>query len=139
MQVKIIVLLLVSGLIFSACEKAELAMESTLQEPLTGYWVNMQVVDTLLSFTRADKLVENDYGFAFLPEGKFLERKNSGWCATPPIAYADFQGTWSYTDSVITISTGYWGGTATYHWQLISADDKYLTIQIISDEYLPEN
>jgi hypothetical protein len=124
---------------FAACEKEELLTASDESENLTGYWANQQLADTLYIYERSGRLVDNDYGFAFLSGGKFIERKNAGWCGTPPISYADFEGSWSLNDSIITVTVGYWGGTSTYHWRVVSANDNLLIIDVISEEYSQEN
>lgn len=66
---------------------------------------------------------------------KFIERKNSGWCGTPPVSYSDFEGNWSINDSLLNVSVAYWGGLADYQWKIISLDDKRLTIVVVSQEY----
>lgn len=97
-------------------------------EKLIGYWTNPQLNDTLWTFERTNRLADNQYGFAFKPKHVFIERKNSGWCATPPIAYSDFDGTWSQNDSIVNISVGYWGGKMDYQWKIIWVDKEKLSV-----------
>lgn len=139
MQIRIVAAVVLAFFVFIACEKVEVFTVTENSEKFTGYWVNRQINDTVSTYERRDELIANDYGFAFLPGGSFIERKNSGWCGTPPIAYADFDGTWLYNDSIVTIITDYWGGTATYRWRVISADDERLKIEVISEQYSQEN
>lgn len=65
----------------------------------------------------------------------FIERKNAGWCGTPPIAYADFNGSWAKNDSLIDITVDYWGGVANYHWKIISIDNNNLILCKLKEEY----
>ena len=102
---------------------------------LVGYWINPVANDTLITYERAPSLKNNDYGFAFRPEQVFIERKNAGWCGTPPISYADLNGTWTRTGSMIIITVGYWGGLANYCWKIISLDNHKLTITRVKEEY----
>jgi hypothetical protein len=105
------------------------------EELLIGYWVNLQMNDTLYTFDRSDQLKENEYGCGFKTGGIFIERKNSGWCGTPPITYDNFEGAWVRNDSIINIFTRYWGGTADYRWKIIHVDSHKLKISKLSEEY----
>ena len=71
--------------------------------------------------------------------GKFTERKNSGWCGTPPVVYSDYDGIWSEHDSLISVSTGFWGGTVDYQWKIVALDKDYLSLYIVKQEYKHEN
>lgn len=95
--------------------------------------------DTVFTVDRSYSLIDNAYGFAFKSDGVFVERKNAGWCGTPPITYADFEGTWTVVDSKIIITVAYWGGTADYQWKIISIDSKELKIAVLSQEHHFEN
>jgi len=106
---------------------------------LTGYWVNPQITDSVTTYERSLKLKDNDYGMAFKSGGVFVERKNSGWCGTPPISYADYEGSWTENDSIINITVGYWGGLSNYRWKLIAVDDNALTVRLISQEFHDQN
>ena len=111
------IIILVVSLILISCEK-----ESNTPEAgeLEGVWVQERYEEDLLILGKADKIDEDNYGFEISEDGKFLEHKNSGWCATPPISYADFEGTWKYeSDSVLVIDVGYWGGTMTYKMDIV--------------------
>ncbi len=104
-------------------------------DAIIGNWINPVAVDTLTRFERSDTLKSNDYGFSIKKEQKFIERKNAGWCGTPPISYADFNGTWTMNDSTINITVDYWGGVASYEWKLIDIDNNYLTIWVAKTEF----
>jgi len=121
------IFLLLTLFAFLSCQKSEELMNYE-SEKLIGYWTNPQLNDTLWSFERINRLPDNQYGFAFKTGQIFIERKNSGWCGTPPISYADFDGTWSQNDSIINISVGYWGGMIDYHWKIIWVDKEKLTV-----------
>lgn len=139
MQIKAIAAVILAYIFIVACEKEEVFIATEESDKLTGYWVNQQITDTLFSYDKSENMLPKEYGFAFLGGGKFIERKNSGFCGTPPIAYADYTGNWSLNDSIINITAGYWGGTVTYRWQVISADHERLIINTISEQYSREN
>lgn len=105
-------------------------------DKLIGSWVNQQLDDTIWTYQRAGKLKEGEYGFTFKSNNIFEERKNAGWCGTPPISYGDFSGHWtSGNDSILHIKVGYWGGTQTYTWRIVSLDDEHLSVTIVGQEW----
>jgi hypothetical protein len=129
-----ILIILLSAILFISCDSDnEVKMQDS--DLLTGNWINPVAVDTLMKYERADTLKSNDYGFSFKEGQKFVERKNAGWCGTPPISYADFEGTWSVNDSVISITVDYWGGVANYEWKIINIDNNFLTVYVLKEEY----
>ena len=128
------IFLLLSVIAVLACEETIEPMADQ-SDNLIGSWVNPVPVDTCWRYERAYGLNNNDYGFAFQSDQVFVERKNAGFCGTPPITYANFEGTWAKKDSIINISVEYWGGIADYQWKVISVNDQYLTIYKVKEEY----
>jgi hypothetical protein len=133
MKVYFISLIVLSFFLLSACEKNDTPLDGN--EILIGNWINPQTNESTITYDRSLRLQDNNYGFTINQNGKFTERKNAGWCGTPPVSYADFEGNWSRNDSLMNITVGYWGGLADYKWKILSLDDKRLTIVIISQEY----
>lgn len=120
-------------LFFVGCEeKIETEQNS---DSLIGYWIDPQISDSLVTYSKSNELVEDNYGIAFHSDGTLIERKNSGWCGTPPISYSDFEGSWTKTDSLVTILVDYWGGKANYQWKMIDKKDDKLVVFIIQEEY----
>lgn len=115
--------------------------DNTLYEddPLVGSWIEQEYLDSTFVMKRAAALKENDYGFTIAANQKFRERKNAGWCGTPPISYADYDGTWQYKDSILQIEVEYWGGMATYSWKVLQVDQDELIIYPVKQEYELEN
>jgi hypothetical protein len=129
------VVLLSSICLMMACEKSIDLKSSMDTKQLTGHWINPVLTDTLWKFKKSGSLKKNDYGISFKSDQSFVERKNSGWCGTPPISYGDFKGIWSIQDSTINITVGYWGGRVDYQWKIISMDSNHLTIFRMKEEY----
>ena len=102
---------------------------------LIGSWTNQQVNDNIFTFQRSAKLNENEYGFTFEVSGRFIERTISGWCATPPVSFGDNHGSWSRSDSVVSITITYWGGLGDYKWKIISVDNSTLKMYKVSQIY----
>ena len=128
------IILFLFVLAFIACEDSDdLKIDST--SDLLGYWITPAINDTIYTYERANALKDNDYGFAFKSDQVFIERKNSGECATPPIAYSDFEGNWSANDSIINITVEYWGGMADYKWKIVKLDNTSLSLSKLEQEY----
>lgn len=115
---------------FIACQKDEAPIPKG-NDNLEGTWINPQYTDTLLTYTRAAGLVENEVGYTFKEGNTLICRQNSGWCGTPPIVTADYDGTWSWSDSIVTVKTAYWGGTMEFTWKIISLDQQKLVVTVL--------
>ena len=133
---RLIILLFAFSII--ACEKNN-ENAAPANDHLIGSWFNPQYNDSNVTFERSEGLVENEYGFSFNEDDTFIERKNAGWCATPPISYADFDGIWTKNDSIIEITVEYWGGNAEYTWKIVSIDEATLKIIRLEEDYNMEN
>jgi hypothetical protein len=99
---KNLIWLLFSFFLISCEKEQELFIQNSNE--IMGSWTNQVVNDTIMEFSKAASLKDNEYGFEFKPDQVFIERKNSGWCGTPPIACADFEGTWQQQDSILIIT-----------------------------------
>jgi hypothetical protein len=116
--------LILTACLISSCEK-EITAPSASQK-IIGAWIFKGYDDqdfNVSVFQRSAGLDSSTAGFIFFQNGKLLERKNSGWCGTPPISYANFPGTWeSQSDSALKINVGYWGGMTEYNLKILSVD-----------------
>lgn len=138
MNFRITLLILLISLFAISCEE-ENDHPADIHDLLIGHWINHQVEDSIVSYHKSAVLKENQYGFTFNPDFSFIERKNSGWCGTPPISYGDFSGTWAVEDSIINISVKFWGGMADYKWKVISIDHATLRTLHLESEYHYDN
>lgn len=128
MKNAILLFVIFSLCIMTACE------DNNFSGPITGYWLNAEENDSIITFQKSSGLKDNEYGIAFQGRGVFVERKIAGWCGTPPVTYTDYEGSWEKSDSIIKISVGFWGGTEEYEWKLLELDDNHLTVRIISEK-----
>jgi hypothetical protein len=131
---KSIVFIFLLCLALFSCRKDDIVLQSS-EINLKGTWVDPEYSDTLVTYTKADNLIENHYGFTFKEGNVLVYRQNSGFCGTPPIVTADYEGTWTQSDSVVDISVGYWGGISKYTWKIISVDNQYLVFSIIKSSF----
>ena len=115
---------------FFSCEKDNL--QNT--DKLFGYWVNPTYSDNVEILNKDSTFNTINYGFSFLDNGKFIERKIAGWCGTPPVSYENYNGNWTLNDSIININVDYWGGKASYKWKIVSITDNILKIKILEQK-----
>lgn len=131
---KTLAIITLFSLALVSCQKLENSIERGNAD-IKGTWINPQYVDTLITYTRAGNLVENEIGITFKSNNSLIYRQNSGWCGTPPITTADYEGTWSWNDSVVNITVGYWGGTADLAWNIIKLNNQSLVISVAKSDY----
>ena len=106
---------------------------------IVGTWIEDGYEEDITVLERAQKLDDSKYGFTLKEDGTFIERKNSGWCGTPPISYENFDGTWeAVSDSLVEITVGYWGGTMTYQLRIVSLDAEQLKVRYLYTEDLAD-
>ncbi len=120
-------------LLMTGCGK-ELADLEPLGENsgIIGTWVRQGTEQEEVILERSPALNDSLYGFTFMENGTFIERKNAGWCGTPPITYANFDGTWNaLSDSLIEITVGYWGGMMNYQIRITSLEPGELRIRYL--------
>jgi hypothetical protein len=131
MRVAVIsIIIIVSSL---SCNKAD--EFDVHKEYLIGNWINPVYSDSLITFERSGWSNIDAYHISILGNGKVIERKNAGWCGTPPITMADFEGTWRLGDSILIINVGCWGGDAEYQWKVVSADLIRLKVVIVKQTF----
>ena len=131
--------LLVSLFFLCACEQEDLTETLGSNNLLIGTWVEQPElsleqasVDGSLILNRRQVLDSTQYGFIIGKDGSFIERKNAGWCGTPPITYKNFEGTWeAVSDSLLEITVGYWGGTINYQMRIVNVDNEMLRIRYL--------
>lgn len=119
-----------------SCEKELMELDALgANAGIVGTWVEEGYRGDTTLLKRAVKLDEVKYGFTLNEDGTFIERKNSGWCGTPPISYANYDGSWeAVSDSLLNITVGYWGGMMTYQIRIVSLLGEALAIKYLYSE-----
>lgn len=125
--------LLLLALLLTACEKESMLTDALGENTgIVGTWIANGYEDDVTLLLRADELDHAKYGFTIREDGSFIERKNEGWCGTPPISYDNFEGTWeALSDSLLDITVAYWGGTITYQMRILALTAKELQIRYL--------
>jgi hypothetical protein len=123
-------------MVLVSCEKELLEAEALGENAgIVGNWIEDGYRGDTTLLKRAGELDKVKYGFTINEDGTFIERKNSGWCGTPPIAYANYEGTWeAVSDSLLNITVGYWGGMMTYQIRIVSLLGEDLAIKYLYSE-----
>lgn len=115
-------------LLLCSCSQDE--AEPNPDNYLIGTWIYSGYEDDLNIFTRAGDFTDN-HCYRFNADGSLVERKNSGWCGTPPIFYADYEGDWTMVnDTLIEVNVGFWGGQSIYRLDLERVDNSILKIRL---------
>ena len=129
------------GLLALACEKEQVDLEALGENTgIIGTWVESGYAEDLTLLQRGDQLDPSKYGFTFKEDGTFDERKNAGWCGTPPISYETYEGSWvALSDSLIEITVGYWGGTMNYQIRIVSLGAEELRIRYLYTDAMVES
>jgi hypothetical protein len=129
MKNKIVVTLFLSFFLFS-CTKDDIRINP--DNPLIGIW-NYSHYEVNASIYNRSQDFEETEGYRFNSDGSLLIRANSGDCATPPISYANYKGSWSIiNDTLIQINTKNWSGSIAYRLDIEQIDSSYLKIIRVS-------
>jgi hypothetical protein len=101
--------------------------QTKLEDKLVGVWIFNVAEGEQLTYNRAKELKEDVGGYKFKKDDKLIYRQNMSWCGTSPISYKNYDGRWEISpDSVITITSGYYGGESEKKLKLISIDNHTL-------------
>lgn len=115
-------------LIFAAC--SDNIVSTGLSGDLEGTWVFKSYENENYTLKRSFSLAEDKAGIIFFRDGKLIERKNIGWCGTPPVVYDNYTGNWyTESDNKLKISVGFWGGTETYKLEIVLLSESDLVFK----------
>lgn len=116
----------------SCSEKDETEVNTIQKHSLIGNWSRIGFDNNHTILIKTKTLTTDGYGISIQENGKFVERKNAGWCGTPPITYDNYNGTWkAKNDSTLTINVAYWGGQTTYDLKVMKVKADTLTVEFI--------
>ena len=119
-------------LIISSCKKDEIKIDPN--NLLIGTWNYSDYQDNAMVYIRSGKFIDNR-GYKFNSDGTVVERTFAGWCATPPVSYSNYQGTWSIlNDTLIQTAITYYDGLRPYRLAIKLVDSKSLKLTFVSDK-----
>jgi hypothetical protein len=127
----LVIILILLVFISLSCEKGK--VEINPDNLLLGTWVYSEWENDASVYVRKNEFADNQC-YRFNSDGTLTERKNSGWCGTPPITYADYDGTWSViNDTLVSVTAGYWGGTTTYKMDIEEIGPRSMKVIFLYD------
>ncbi len=113
--------------------------KSNIDDALIGTWVydSYHIDSEFEVFTAKNELDPDRPGMIFKPNGKIINRTIFGWCATPPVSYENYNGSWEHlSDSTILIRYEWWGTASGQPdlertFKIVKVDEQSLWIQYI--------
>ena len=128
-KISLILFLCISTLY--SCTKEQIKIDP--DNYLIGVWARSNYENGLETFTRIQDFTDN-YCYKFNSDGTLVERKNAGFCGTPPITFDNFPGTWEIiNDTLIQVNGSYWGGTTSYKLDIETVSPTKLRVYTIQD------
>ena len=119
------------------CEDTELPASF---DTLPAHWIIENSSDSVYLFAKVANPPTDNYCITFKKTNKLIEQKNAGFCGTPPITFANFDGEWSLSaDSILSIKVDFWGGYANYKWKIIRLTTHKLSVTKQSETYTFKN
>lgn len=123
------ILLVILCLFLCSCTKNNIKIDP--DNLLVGYW-NFAGNQNYASVYKRSSGFSDNYGYKFNSDGTLIQRKNSGWCGTPPVSYADYSGNWSIlNDTLVHIMVDYWGGNESYYLDIESVTSDSLKFETV--------
>ena len=127
-------------ILFASCDKSD----NKEPQDFIGCWAYPAYADNaegkiIISYERIRSLPNNSDGIEFMKNTSLIERKNAGWCGTPPITYSDFSGNWRVQNENIIIDVAYWGGMEHRIWKIIDVTNTTLKIEVVLQELNSKN
>ena len=126
---KLFLLLIFVGTLLLSCNKDEIGIDK--DNLLIGVWNFSDYQGNTNIYQRSHEFT-NKNCYQFNNDGTLIERKNAGFCGTPPVTYSDYEGIWSIlNDTLIEINVGYWGGSTIYQLDIESVNINSLEVQFV--------
>lgn len=137
---KNLILFFILGLFIVSCQKEE----DLNGDGLLGNWVyvsqdvtnNGNGFDETTLLKRTKKLDINNFSVGFYDNEFMIDNSNSGFCGTPPITYAKYEGKWEMFDNIVEYKCDFWGGQKIIKFEIISVDKEYLRIKVLESDYI---
>lgn len=122
--------LIILPIIFLLISCADNPINQSVPESLLGTWVFRSYENEVYTMEKSFILENDNSGVVILNNGSLIERKNIGWCGTPPVVYDNYQGTWkSVSDNKFEVNVEYWGGTEIYSMEIVSVTNSTLVFK----------
>jgi hypothetical protein len=101
-------------------------------EKIIGNWILQDIHNDTFSYNKTNVQAQDRQGITFKNGGKLVETKNSGFCGTPPITYAQYDGEWILNQKDLTIQSAFWGGKMMVKYEILELTKNKLSLKLIS-------
>lgn len=128
---KMNLIFIIPFILFSGCLNESEDTNEKRNPELVGVWVTSAWENDHVLYTRATKFKDDEGGYQFKADGTLIDRKNAGWCGTPPITYDNFAGTWDQNEDTILVKSGSWNGETSCKLVVISVDSHFLKVKMM--------
>lgn len=127
LKIRHIVLFLSISLLI-ACDNSLSSEENFL----IGTWVDNGYNNDVRVLKISKEFSDDLGGYRFNPDHTLIDRKNVGWCGTPPVSYGNYDGVWEITaENELEIISEYWGGIDTLHYEIVKISQSELHLKYI--------
>ena len=124
------VLFLVGLLFCVACNSSD---PVSFQDPsVLGAWGLNSIDDEsgIRVYAKLESLGGDQDGYMFEPDG-FLLVRNAGWCGTPPLSYANFEGSWTEEqDGHLILTYSNWEAMQDYRLEILDLRENELRCRL---------
>jgi hypothetical protein len=118
--------ILLLSFLSGSCSKNEIKIDK--DNLLIGVWNYSHSTGDVSIYSRAQEFTQS-FGYKFNLDGTLIERYLSGFCATPPISYSDYTGTWTILkDNLIQVNRSNFDGPKSYELNIQSVNSDSLKI-----------
>src|ERR1019366_2314318 len=129
---KIIMVILVGIIVNVNSQPINMGNKTSLADKLIGVWIHKGFVNLVQFSIKANELEKKGSGMELKQNGMAVIRGMAGGCGTPPIAYSNYEGSWSISkDSILTLNYKNWEGHIEQKIQIISIDSDTLKINYL--------
>jgi len=132
---KNLLLILILALFVASCQKDE----EIIGDDLLGNWVYIsqdENADDTRLLKRTKKLDVNNPSIGFYENDFLIDNANAGFCGTPPITYAKYEGNWEMSENIVDYKCAFWGGQKIIKFEIISVDNDFLKIKVLKVDYV---
>jgi len=122
---KVLIIFIILAVI--SCKKEDLKINPN--NLILGTWYYNSYDSIFSVYVRSSEIPVDRTGYIFREDGTLTVRDLSGWCATPPVSYSNYEGTWKIlNDTLISVERTYWGGAMSYKLGIIEVNRDILKL-----------
>ena len=123
---KVILLIFLFSFIMGSCSKNDIKIDK--DNLLIGTWIYSHSTGDASVYTRAQDFTQTT-GFKFNLDGTLTERNLAGVCATPPVSYSDYSGSWTILkENLIQVNRTNYDGPKSYKLEIQSVTSHSLKV-----------